>query len=309
MADFYDFEMFQADFERFKEQLRLCGFVLDEDRLLAAFTNYRQVPEEAMSRDLRRAAGTLKDREAAFLVKQFYAIQELRMSANLRREKATEAKVPHDIINWFFGRAENLEKQIALALDHYTRGHVMGGWLRGVYGIGPILAAGFLAHLDITKAPTVGHFWQFAGIAGSGNKPWNRGEKRPYNVQLRTLCWKAGQSFMKFSNRPECAYGGEYRRRKERLIARNETGGFAERAARFVEKHRYGKETEAYKTCLTGRVPPSDIDAMARQQAVKIFLSDLHAAWYEAHFDKPPPLPYPIAILGHAHHREAEAAE
>ncbi len=37
------------------------------------------------------------------------------------------------------------------------------------------------------------------------------------------------------------------------------------------------------------------------RDAVNLFLSHLHGAWYEQHFQKPPPLPYPIAHLGHVH--------
>jgi hypothetical protein len=62
-----------------------------------------------------------------------------------------------------------------------------------------------------------------------------------------------------------------------------------------------GKSTEAFKHYSAGRLPPGQIDARARRYAVKLFLSHLHEVWYKAHFGKAPPLPYPIAILGHAH--------
>ena len=31
-------------------------------------------------------------------------------------------------------------------------------------GIGPVIAAGLLANIDIKQAPTVGHIWRFAGL-------------------------------------------------------------------------------------------------------------------------------------------------
>jgi hypothetical protein len=33
-----------------------------------------------------------------------------------------------------------------------------------IKGIGPVIAAGLLANIDITKAPTAGHIWRFAGL-------------------------------------------------------------------------------------------------------------------------------------------------
>jgi hypothetical protein len=214
-----------------------------------------------------------------------------------------EAEEPHAVISWLADQSSSLEKQIAGALDVYTQAHLMGSWMRSVYGIGPVLSAGLLAHIDITKAPTAGHIWQFAGIAGDNQRPWGKGEKRPFNAKLKTLCWKVGQSFMKFSNTPDCVYGHVYRERKAYEIQRNEAGELTAQAALKAEK--VGKSTEAYKHYSVGRLPPGHIDARARRYAVKLFLSHLHGEWFRRHFGHEPPNPYPIAILGHAHMIEA----
>ena len=104
---------------------------------------------------------------------------------------------------------------------------------------------------------------------------------------------------MKFSGRDDCYYGHIYRERKNFEIARNERGDNKELAEQLKEK--VGKNTEAYKHFSNGLLPPGQIDARARRYAVKLFLSHLHGAWYETHFGTKPPLPYPIAHMGHAH--------
>jgi hypothetical protein len=112
------------------------------------------------------------------------------------------------------------------------------------------------------------------------------------------LCWKIGQSFMKFSGQAECYYGRVYRERKQYELARNESGGNAEAARALLE----ARPTHAQRAIYAqGKLPPGQIDARARRYAVKLFLSHLHHAWYVAHFGAPPPKPYPIAYLGHAH--------
>jgi hypothetical protein len=127
-----------------------------------------------------------------------------------------------------------------------------------------------------------------------------KGTKRPFNAQLKTLCWKLGQSFMKFSNAPECDYGRLYRMQKELYVGRNAADNYTARALERATK--VNKATEAYKHYSVGKLPPGHIDAMARRWAVKRFLADLHVAWFWTHYGKLPPLPYPVAILGHAHY-------
>jgi hypothetical protein len=68
-----------------------------------------------------------------------------------------------------------LENQIKVILDAYTRNHPVGTWLQSITGIGPVISAGLLANIDITMAPTAGHIWSFAGI--DPNRIWHGAEK------------------------------------------------------------------------------------------------------------------------------------
>lgn len=252
-----------------------------------------------LSRDVADAARTMSDDEARYLVDAYYMMQEDRKRTSNQSRALGETAEPNSVLVWLAEQSSTLEKQITRALDRYTQAHPMGSWMRGIKGIGPVLSAGLLAHIDIEKAPTAGHIWRFAGL--DPTMKWEKGQKRPWNATLKVLTWKIGQSFMKLSNDEECVYGHVYRERKDYELRRNEDGGNAAAAAEKVGK--VGKNTVAYANYSVGKLPAAQIDARARRYAVKLFLSRLHAEWYRRHFGTEPPLPYPIAILGHAHLR------
>lgn len=285
---------------------------------------------ERLSRDLRIAAATLSDSEARFLVDTYYMMQEDRKRSSNQVQALGKTGEPNLVLGWFATQADILENQIKAALDKYTAGHPMGAWMREVYGIGPVISAGLLAHIDMEpwrchateeakgkrthkcspeapctpqcrreRIPTVGHLWRYAGLDPTST--WEKGKKRPWNASLKVLCWKAGQSFMKFSGREECFYGRHYLERKAYEVARNERGDNAATAAAILASKNWGKDTDAYGHLSAGRLPPAQIDARARRWAVKLFLSHLFEAWYRLKWNEEPPLPYPIAHLGHAH--------
>ena len=269
-----------------------------------------------LSRDLVLAAVTISDAEARFLVDAYYSMQDARIRADgqvrsIRKNPVETGDVdpasgelvravePHDVLTWLSEQNSTLEAQVKRALGRYVSAHVVGEWLIGVYGIGPVISAGLLAHIDIHKAPTVGHIWRFAGL--DPTQKWEKKTKRPWNARLKVICWKAGESFVKFHNSPECSYGRLWQERKQVYVARNEAGDYAERAATILTERKIGKDTEAYKAYSAGRFPPAHIHAMARRFAVKIFLSHLHAEMYRRILGQEPPLPFAIAHLGHAH--------
>ncbi len=307
--------------------------------------------------DLRKSAVTLTATEIRYLVDLYYMTQEDRKRAGNQRLALEKSGEPHALIAYFHEQQAELEKQIKGVLDAYTNGHVMGSWMRGIHGIGPVLSAGILAHIDIHKAPTVGHIWRYAGLdptqkwigreganerikelAAAGlqlpemvqhladtigtraelirTRATNDNGKitkeslakaaaiRPWNEQLKVLCWKIGQSFMKFAAAEACTYGHWYKQRKQIELERDASGKFREYA--IANASRYGKSTDAFKHMTEGHLPPAQIDARARRWAVKLFLSHLHGEWYRREFGKEPPLPYPIAHLGHAHFIDAD---
>lgn len=249
-----------------------------------------------LTRDLAASAKTLGRAEARFLVDAYYSMQEDRIRAGNQVRALGESKEPHAVLAWLQSQSDTLEQQVKRALTKYAESDPVGQWCMSNYGIGPVITAGLLAHIDITKAPTVGHIWRFAGL--DPTKKWGKGEKRPWNAALKTLCWKIGESFVKFSGREECFYGKLYEQRKQLEVQRNEEGKFADQAAQTLKERPTHAQREIY---ASGKLPDGRIHARAKRYAVKLFLAHLHEVWYQHHYGTPPPLPYPIAHLGHAH--------
>lgn len=252
---------------------------------------------QKLKKDLITASIELSDSEVRYLVDAYYMYQEDRKRSDNQMMALHKAEEPNAIVSWLGAQSESIEGQIKKALDKYTDNNPVGVWLKGITGIGAVISAGLLAHIDIKKAPTVGHIWNFAGL--SPDIVWSKGEKRPFNASLKTLCWKIGQSFMKFSNNENCFYGKLYKEKKAYYVAKNEAGDYKEDALKKADKVR--KTTEAYKYYSAGKLPPAQIDARARRYAVKLFLAHFHEVYYKFIFKQDPPKPYPIAILGHAH--------
>lgn len=267
-------------------------------------------PIQRLSRDLANASRTLSDAEARFLVDNYYQMQDARIRAEGQIRSIDKAakhdpdtgeivKEPHEVLTWLSDQNSSMENQIKRALERYVASHPVGEWLMSIYGIGPVISAGLLAHIDITKAPTVGHIWRFAGL--DPTTKWEKKTKRPWNAQLKVLCWKAGESFVKFHNADACFYGKIWFEQKAKYVERNTRGDYADRSAQILTERKINKDTDAYKAYSTGRFPPAHIHAMARRYAVKLFLSHLHGEMHRRILGSEPPLPYPVAILGHAH--------
>jgi hypothetical protein len=253
--------------------------------------------EKLTRKDIREAGLVITDNEARFLVDYYYIMQDDRIRFNNQVRSMKDE--PVTLLASLANQASSLESVVSKALDDYSMKHKMGPWIRSQYGIGPVITAGLLANLDIHRAPTAGSFWSICGINPGQRRV--KGQKLDYSPTLKTLQWKIGQSFMKFSGKDKCFYGKLYLQRKARELANNEAGEYAEYAKKMLADFNYGKETSAYKCLIEGKLPPGQIDARARRWAVKIFLSHLHAEWYRTEFNKEPPLPFAIAILNHAH--------
>lgn len=252
---------------------------------------------QRLSRDLRASAKTLTDKEARYLVDAYYQMQEdrIRDDAQIR----SMGDEPHAVISYLSAQHATLEQQIKAALDRYSAAQPIGEWARATVGIGPVIAAGLIAHIDIHKAPTVSHIWRFAGL--DPTVTWERGQKRPWNASLKVLCWKIGESFVKVSGREDAHYGRVYVDHKAKLTAANEAGAFAEQCKAILAGKKWRGDTVAKAAYEAGKLPLGHVHARAKRYAVKLFLSHLHARWRELE-GLPVPTPYSIAHQNHAHH-------
>jgi hypothetical protein len=346
---------------------------------------------------------------ARYLVDAYYQMQDWRIDSANRVRAATksEEEVP-EILSSIYERTRGQEEEIKKALGAWARTSPAGAWAQSQYGIGPVISAGLVAHIDINRAPTVGHIWRFAGLDSTlewhgatiardlvrsameaeesesaavwwlsqathrkatalweamGVEPPTTEEatlvtatlagaskpdvevlfaermdvenainyacqelgvaakdvfetlysdakfdrqalvtilaKRPYNAKLKVLCWKASDSFRKFSNREDCYYGHIYRKRKAYEVDRNEAKDYSGQAEETLSKRRI-RESGTKEWYEKGMLPPGRIDLRAMRYAVKLFLAHFHEVDYRETFHREPPLPYPIVHLGHA---------
>jgi hypothetical protein len=269
---------------------------------MATATRPPTIDLEAIDRltaDLKKASVTLGRAEVRYLVDAYYTIQDWRITAANQARAISTNDEPHSVISWLFRQSEVLESQVKRALAAYADSQPSTIWAQSIVGIGPVLASGLAAHIDITKAPTVGHIWRFAGL--DPTTVWNKHEKRPWNAALKLLCWKIGESFIKVQGNERDVYGKVYVARKALEAERNAAGKFADQAAHTLETRKIGKDTDAFKHLSAGHLPPAQIHARARRYAVKLFLAHFHHVSYELHYKTAPPVPYIMTKPEHVH--------
>lgn len=284
---------------------------------------------QRLSKDLKQAARLLGRRQVRYLVDAYYQIQHYRIAMAAQVRASGEDTEPHVLLQWLFSQMEGMENNIKRALDEFSSEYRVGLWCKAVTGIGPVIASGLMARLEMepwkctrSKGPrdhctarepheppcgrikiiTVGHFWRFCGL--DPTLSWEKGQKRPWNAELKTLtAFKLGESFVKFQNNKNDHYGQLYRIRKDKELQRNDQGLFKEQAAAMLAKKKFSKDTEAFKHYSEGRLPPAHVHARARRYAVKIFLSHLHHVMHRDWFGAAPPVPYAFEKLPDQDHR------
>lgn len=227
-------------------------------------------------------------------VSNYYRAQDGRKRADMQLRQLGDLPDLGGILEHFGETMARLETDMEKELKAFASNHPVGKWLLAQHGIGPVISAGLLAHINIEIAQTAGQIWRFAGLDPSVK--WLPGQKRPWCAAMRQITWHAGQCFMRTYGSEKSYYGKLYAEKKHELTQLNENKHYAKRCETFVT------QSEAVRKKLKeGFLPEFVIDAMARRWAVKIFLSHLHAVYYWSHWGKPPPKPYAIAHLGHAH--------
>lgn len=249
-----------------------------------------------LQKDLRK--GLLLDAGAArYLVDLYYQLQNYRIRAASQGRDQKKAGEPNAITGWAFDQFELMEKEIAKVLGDYAKTSKLGRWALSIHGIGPVIAAGLLAHIDISRCNYASSIVRFGGL--DPTLVWEKKTKRPFNADLKVLLWKCGQSFMIQGAKETNFYGNIYRQRKALEVERNEKGLFAEQAKEKLEKYKIGKDTDAYAYYSSGKLPPAHIDARARRYAVKIFAHHFFEVGYFYLNNEKAPDPWIIAHGGH----------
>lgn len=265
----------------------------------------------ALRKDLRRdiREAELSKAEARYLVDTYYQIQHYRIQS--AAQVRSELHEPRRWAETLFRTFELLERDLQTTLGDWARREVAGAWAQSITGVGPVISAGLVAHIEVRRETeaglaithTAGQLWRFAGL--DPTLRWEKGQKRPWNADLKVLCWKLGDSFVKQSGRDSDVYGKIYRARKALEVERNAAGLFADQAAGKL-KDREIKDKALRATLQAGRLPDGQIDLRARRYAVKLFLAHYHHVAFESTMGYPPDKPYILSdqasIRGHTHY-------
>lgn len=249
----------------------------------------RMDPIMKMTRDLKAAAENLEPFEARYLTDYYYQLQNQRIRARNQQRSGGEGE-PNEIISWLANNTGVIERNIKSALGVYAASDERGQWALLNHGIGPVISAGLVAHVDMAKTRSVSALWSFAGL--NPTAIWGKGEKRPWNARLKVLCYHAGESFKRTSGSDKSFYGPIYRKRKELEVKRNEAGQNEEVALRTIKEKKFRKDTDTYKAYAQGKLPAGRLDLRATRCAVKLFLSHFWQISYEIIKGQPPPVPW-----------------
>ena len=250
-------------------------------------------------RKARVVAADLTLEQARFLVNLYYSTQDQRKKAESQTRELFARDKPAEFVELVYNTYFEVEAAIKKLLDAFTDGEEtgLGEWVKGITGIGPILAAGLMAHIDPRKSYTSGQLWRFAGLDPTSE--WGKGQKRPWNADLKKLCWLIGESFVKTKNRQGSFYGPLYEVRRQYEDAKNEAGDYAPLAAEILKKRNFSRDTQARAMYLQGKLPPAHIYQRCKRWTVKLFLAHYHHTAWLLVLGQEPVKPYVMDHLGH----------
>ena len=98
------------------------------------------------------------------LVARYYGVQKPRVAAGNRLQKDEKKGKPHDIPTFFWHNLYKMEDNLRYAFAAFVKEYRVGRCLLDWHGVGPVIAAGLTATLDVRRAPTSGNFYSFAGL-------------------------------------------------------------------------------------------------------------------------------------------------
>lgn len=219
----------------------------------------------------------LDRKQLRYMIDRYYQVQKHRLAIGGQIRAMEESKDDTTALEGFSAQFSGLENDIAKYIGKEVKNHVMWEYLKETKGIGPILAAGLLATLDIDNTKHASSFWRYAGLDvaedGRGrsrrkehltDQEYTDGEGKTkmkkgitFNPFLKSICWKIGESFIKVK--------GEHRE-----IYDN---------ARIYYDKKFKKEEKENKRTLYTK---GHKFSMAKRKAVKRFLVDFWAEWMRA---------------------------
>lgn len=117
-----------------------------------------------LTKAMRQSAEGMNITHAMYMFKGHERHQKARISTAGQCRELIKSGSPDDLVVWMHEKAKMLEEAFVPLLSAWAKSFRVGAWLRSVKGVGPLLGAAMIACFDISKAPTVGHFWRYAGL-------------------------------------------------------------------------------------------------------------------------------------------------
>jgi len=231
------------------------------------------------------------------LVSTFYEQQDNRIRAAGRQRELAAVERQHSAITYATNQASLLETNIQAMLQvAVEQSGEMGEWLMSLHGIGPVLAAGILAHINMEIVQVAGQIHSYAGM--TPGKTREKGKKLTYNPELKKMFWKVGQSFVRANNPEVNTYRRIYDERKLYEQAKNLAGDYKSQADDILAAKKI--EAADYKATLEkGMLSDGHIDARCKRYAVKMFISHYFELAYFSLHQELPVRPFVIEHLGH----------
>jgi hypothetical protein len=295
--------------------LPLQAIVGDTD---ADFELFEQEFNEALNvtnlpKDIREAATNLDKGNCRTLVRFYYITQGTRIqmqnqhAAYLRisEEMGVEPKV--EAHEFLLSQVAKLEVIIKNILDVFTRNVDICVWARTNSGIGPVIAAGIYAYVDIEKAQSAASIYKYSGMAAN-QEGRVKGAKINYNPEMKRLMWLIGQGFNRLNVDKEASYYKRiYADRKAYAKSLNDSGAYAEKAKKLLTDKKWADNVTSEKL-KEGKLSDGHLHNQSLRYASKRFISHWFQVYWEMHFNKPIPAPWQFthAVEGMKHvHFEA----
>ena len=243
---------------------------------------------QKLNRDMSKAARLIGRREVRFILDLYYQFQDFR-KANASQIASLETGEPNMVMQWCFDTNKMIENNVKKAMDEFSSEYRVGNWLKSLTAIGPVISAGLLARLDIRKANFAGAFFRYCGL--DPTKKWEKGQKCPWNMSLKRLCWIIGDLFWKFQNHESDYYGKLMVERKEIESRNNENRVFADQAVMALATKKF-KNKEVIACYKSGMLPKGHIQNRVIRWVVTRFMSHVHSVMYWDYYGTAPPVPY-----------------
>lgn len=224
------------------------------------------------------------------LVADYYDIQSVRLMSDNRVRAFSQGVSPqvHARIKEMTGMSmKRIENSIKKELQSAIAAEPLWEeWLKDVKGIGPILAAGLIAHIeDVKRFATMSKLWKYAGLSVDDDGRSERlvkGKTLNYDPKFKKFMWLVGSSFVKVKGPGRELYLDSRELYDKKWKTSKDCGSV-------------GCKSKGEGACMDGHK-----HAAARRRTAKIFLGAVYMKWREIE-GLPAEHPYIIGRDGHSH--------